>query len=369
MGWAAFGQTAITSGQNVPFRFTARSVPQLLNGPNGFRFTLPENTVYAAVRLQTITPEANIHLLVRRGVDVAGTANAPVFGGRDESLSPNKQVQIGLDSDLAIGADQPYFVALRAPESAAPLAGVLRLEVRTLTSGGTRVEFSGIQEIMLAGQPDGTQHNNASAPTNSPAEPVPVRPGQGIRFEAVGSSFENYRRRQAGPEGDGDTFGGGAGGAFGLSVVSCPPGSVVGVFVGPAINRNLAGQILPLDFGSEIREREVLQPEIQQMFFVGSGLNSEGKPRTYVAPAGATRLYLGRSRTSPTGTGRTLVRVEALEASSLPAGGAANPVRISERPGGVQQPGLRGVQQRRDLRLQHENRCTDWGVSGRDSEP
>ena len=328
MGWAAFAQTPIPPGQNTPFRFAARSVPQLLNGPNGFRFTLPENTVYAVVRLHTITPETNIHLLVQRGVDVAGTANEPVFGGRDESLNPNKQVQIGLDSDLAIGSDQPYFVALRAPESAAPLAGVLRLEVRTLTSGGTRVEFSGIQEIMLAGQPDGTQHNGASAPMNSPAEPVPVRPGQGIRFQAVGNSFENYGGKQAGPEGDGDTFGGGAGGDFGLSSVSCPPGAVVGVFAGPAINRNLGGQILPLDFGSEIREREVLRPELQQMFFVGSGLNSEGKPRTYVVPAGATRLYLGRSRTSPTGTGRTLVRVEALEASAVPATVPANPVRV-----------------------------------------
>lgn len=322
-------QTALPIGENLPFAFAGRSVPQLFNGTNGFRFTLPANTVYAAVRLQAITASTDIQLLVRRGQDIAGTAAQPVSDDRDVSTRRNKRVQVGYDSQLPIASDQPYFVALRASESTDTIAGTLSLDVQTLSPGGTVVEFSGIADLRLAGQPDGVSiGNGALAPLNSPPPPIAVTGGQGIRFQSVGNSTESWSGRPTGPEGEGYDPNSDIG-VFGLSAFQGPPGGVVGVFLGPTVNAGLAGQILPVQFASDTRERLVLRPRIQQVFFIGSGLNSDGLAKTFVAPAGATRLYLGRARTVPTGTGHTTVRVEVIGASAVPPVAPANPLRLS----------------------------------------
>ena len=40
---------------------------------------------------------------------------------------------------------------------------------------------------------------------------------------------------------------------------------------------------------------DTLSPELGQTFFIGSGITTSGKPRTFRVPEGATRLYLGIS--------------------------------------------------------------------------
>ena len=48
-----------------------------------------------------------------------------------------------------------------------------------------------------------------------------------------------------------------------------------------------------LDFSTDAsRDFTTLQPQIKQLFFIGDGQRSDGTPQQFVAPPGATRLFL-----------------------------------------------------------------------------
>ena len=49
-----------------------------------------------------------------------------------------------------------------------------------------------------------------------------------------------------------------------------------------------------LDFSSDAsRDFQSLSPALRQPFFIGDGRNSSGEVQKFVAPGGATRLFLG----------------------------------------------------------------------------
>jgi hypothetical protein len=79
----------------------------------------------------------------------------------------------------------------------------------------------------------------------------------------------------------------------GISDITVPIDSLLGVFLGP-LQPDLNPPPGALDFSlSASRDYLVLNPALQQVFFMGDGLADGGVAQTIVAPLGATRLYLG----------------------------------------------------------------------------
>ena len=82
-----------------------------------------------------------------------------------------------------------------------------------------------------------------------------------------------------------------------------PVDALLGVFLGPGLpTSNPAPGLLNFRdhgvarFGTQVGTHFVtLSPELQQIFFIGDGLTGtgSGSVQTFIAPAGATRLYLG----------------------------------------------------------------------------
>ncbi|OYY93835.1 MAG: hypothetical protein B7Y41_10130 [Hydrogenophilales bacterium 28-61-23] len=82
------------------------------------------------------------------------------------------------------------------------------------------------------------------------------------------------------------------GGENGISDVTVPLSSLVGVFLdGSQPDLSLAPgapdfRLIGLDF-------DALSPELKQVFFIGDGLTSTNAVQQFFIPVGATRLYLG----------------------------------------------------------------------------
>jgi hypothetical protein len=75
-----------------------------------------------------------------------------------------------------------------------------------------------------------------------------------------------------------------------ISDISVPIDSLLGVFLGSSIGSAPSA----LDFSAaSSRDYSSFAPALQQVFFMGDGLKSGNIAQTIVAPAGATRLYLG----------------------------------------------------------------------------
>ncbi|HEX8916772.1 MAG TPA: TadG family pilus assembly protein [Humisphaera sp.] len=78
----------------------------------------------------------------------------------------------------------------------------------------------------------------------------------------------------------------------GIADVRAPINALVGVFLSDDAP-NLTAAPKNLDFSTpESRDFQELKPELKQIFFIGDGLDASGRPQTFVAPKGATRLYL-----------------------------------------------------------------------------
>ena len=151
----------------------------------------------------------------------------------------------------------------------------------------------------LAGMPDGTlgpADNRDNAPTNSPDLVVglPLEGGDILTFAASGGASQGGSNPLVGPDGDpGAIFAHFAGAANGMSDIRGPIAALVGVFLTDAQpDTNLPPA--RLDFSTPAsRDFATLAPELQQVFFIGDGLNGLSQVQNFVTPDGATRLYLG----------------------------------------------------------------------------
>ena len=79
----------------------------------------------------------------------------------------------------------------------------------------------------------------------------------------------------------------------GISGYQGPAGALVGVFLSDAIPAN--NPLDALEFTEEGLGSNFsrLEPQIGQVFFIGDGRSSNGQAQTFVAPANATRLFIG----------------------------------------------------------------------------
>jgi hypothetical protein len=174
---------------------------------------------------------------------------------------------------------------------------VLMLAIAVPASATT---VPGTSDPWLAGMPDGTLSNVGTpepadvAPAQSPVlvTSISITPGTQLQWTATGQV--GHPGDVAGPDGAASVITSHLVGAeHGISNINVPIDALLGVFLG-------AGQpdliLAPgtLDFSS-VASRDYLSlfPILQQVFFMGDGLTSGFAAQTIIAPAGATRLYLG----------------------------------------------------------------------------
>jgi len=190
----------------------------------------------------------------------------------------------------------------------------------------------GISSITLAGQPAGTKDIAASAPFNSPvAAGIVLKAGQAIQVRAVGK-ISNPQAGTAGPEGLLSMAS--TGPVFGLSQITAPESSLVGVFVGDTLNSQAPAG---LDYrNGGLFDTVGLQPALQQVFYIGNGLTSAGEVRTFTVPTGATRLFLGtidRSDEANLNSGSWTAAVNVANSATLPQIGATGVTNAADSGG------------------------------------
>jgi uncharacterized protein (TIGR03437 family) len=195
-------------------------------------------------------------------------------------------------------------VQVRVLDRAAPAA----------TPPGNPVWVHGNAQALLALKPDGSEYNGLLAPWESPIEVgIPLRAGQSLTFHPRGLIAEEARPNgilAAGSSTDIVTLAA----SGGISGIRGPRGALVGVFTGPALERNAAPP--PFEFVPGTDPARV-EPVLQQVFYIGLGLRNDFSPRPIVVPAGASRLFLGvLDPGSATRTGKFLVHVGHLVAEA-----------------------------------------------------
>ncbi len=95
-----------------------------------------------------------------------------------------------------------------------------------------------------------------------------------------------------GPSGNG-SGGSDLAGFGGISGYKGPQGALVGVFLDDSIPVSGSPATLnftPAGLGTNF---DSLEPELAQIFYIGDGIKTDGSFQTFIAPTGATRLFLG----------------------------------------------------------------------------
>lgn len=155
----------------------------------------------------------------------------------------------------------------------------------------------GLSNITLAGAPEGRQIGDDSSPLHSPVEvPFAIAPGQVVQVEASGFVDDRGERSpDTGPDGRAweYAYATETERAFGISRIRGMPGGLIGVFLGPG-PPDLNALPPDTDFSTaSARDQATLRPLLQQPFFMGRGQTSYGEAKKFIAPPGATRLFLG----------------------------------------------------------------------------
>jgi hypothetical protein len=151
----------------------------------------------------------------------------------------------------------------------------------------------------LAGMPNGSTANAGDlAPAQSPVlvTGMSISGGTVLSFSATGSASRGGAEPYSGPDGFQTSYGvdkNWAGAQNGMSSLTAPMQSLIGVFLGPD-QPNLYSPPTGLIFSAAASwDYLTLSPELQQPFYIGDGLTSLGIVQQIIAPSGATRLYLG----------------------------------------------------------------------------
>ena len=355
------GQPAGTTyrGDTVPL-----NAPALVNMPlaagQGLKFTAT-GTVGAYGRQPSIPPEGSLTDVWSTGGSFGiGQISAPalsligVFAGDrvDPRATPPDVVYQTGAQDLELLApllQQPFYIGIgRTTEGAVKTfvvpTGATRLflgvcsnstaqdtgsftatvsTVPVLAPPGNPLRVSGVAQLTLAGQPPGSSYRGDTAPLNSPPQvSLAVAAGQGLRITATGVTGAYDRQPTTPPEGS-LTEAWTTGSAFGIGQITAPALSLIGVFVGDTVDPRATPPDITYEAGGQ--DLEVLTPLLQQPFLVGNGKTPEGKYRTFVAPTGAKRLFLGICANSVArNTGGLMATVTVVPIPAVPG----NPLRV-----------------------------------------
>jgi hypothetical protein len=154
------------------------------------------------------------------------------------------------------------------------------------------LSIGGAHDPFLAGQPDGTSVYYDTAPALSPyLVPMAVRGGDAFHFVGVSGDI-NYVAGGGGPGPEG-SFNTTTPSALGIGGYTMPATALLGVFLPETTNAGTAPTALDFStLGS--RDFATLSPELFQIFFIGDGLRNDlASVQEFIAPSGATRLFLG----------------------------------------------------------------------------
>lgn len=287
-------QTKLTSG--VPVQFVINTnFAIVLNASNGYVIPIPPDPIALEVKVELAPFTSAVYVFVRCGKDIGGANdNDPVYDTIGSTANGVATVVLNRPNG---GADGSCYIAMepRATGAAGSTGGRLTATVKPFPKG-TPVNVSSLGSIFLAGQPGGAKLGTLSVPSNSPAQvPISLTPGQGLNILAAGlitapgqfggippngASFVPFGTPAPGP----------IDGAFGLSGVLAPYVSLLGVFVGDSVDSTTTP--FGIAFRGDIGGAPAYYPLLQQVFYVGNGVNFDGQPRVFVVPPGATRLFL-----------------------------------------------------------------------------
>lgn len=333
LGFQAQSQTLLNNGQTIPVVIEPSTANQLLNAGRGYRIPVPADAVRVSIRYESFTPGVAVELHARSGSDVVAAANNAVTA--DVS-------SVGVTADKRIAVQvfngDSVYVALRAPASAARAIGRITATIHTMPADGVSVTIPSISQLMLAGAVDGTRYgyDGDSSPLSSPVS-IPVASGQALQIVARGRVedivFTGNLLRFRGPwSPDGraqvSDFAAYMDGINGLGRFQGRIGALIGIFTGDSLVPRLSPYAYSFtnDAGLSV---PVLRPNLQQPFHVGSGLTPDDLLRTIVAPAGATKLYLGVAGfvNSSSGAFRAVIRNVAAPTQNR----IGSPVRVASR--------------------------------------
>ncbi|HEX4125911.1 MAG TPA: Tad domain-containing protein [Tepidisphaeraceae bacterium] len=172
----------------------------------------------------------------------------------------------------------------------------------------------------LSGMSNGSEASNTNphnspdyAPAESPTNSgLSITSGQSVNFAAISGTATNdpgdTSYQPDGEDGEGtapDNIGhnnisGSESGDYtagfnnenGIADANIPINALVGVFLGPS-QPSTSDTPANLDFSSTTsRNFTTLYPALQQVFFIGDGQTDGGATQNFIAPDGATRLYL-----------------------------------------------------------------------------
>jgi hypothetical protein len=198
---------------------------------------------------------------------------------------------------------------IRSVCAAASLALAAAMGLLDRASAGT-FNVPGTSNPFLAGMPAGSICcAGDSAPAESPVFAGVATAGETFTFTDVTGRINIAGGTPNTPPDGGSRFGTprNEGGLTSINDIAgfyrMPGGALLGVFLGPGLpTSNPAPDLLNFrDHGVGLLGTTVgthfakLSPELQQVFFIGDGLTEtgSGSVQTFIAPAGATRLYLG----------------------------------------------------------------------------
>jgi len=160
-------------------------------------------------------------------------------------------------------------------------------------------------EINPANSPD--YAGTAEDPMQSPiAVAMTVNPGDPLSFNSIsGTARHDPNLAYYEPDGETDqvghnnlttdydtSFGPQLYSENGIADMVAPINALVGVFLNDNAP-NTSPTPATSDYSTDAeRNFSTLQPQLKQLFFIGDGLQDDGTPQTFVAPPGATRLFL-----------------------------------------------------------------------------
>ena len=205
-------------------------------------------------------------------VDLRPEENAPAF-----TCDPAPVAVVGLPYTSRLCATDPD------PGDSLTFAGDAAVEVIV----------PGTANPWLAGYPDGSTHAGGDrVPENAPVQVrLPLVPGQALTFAATGGTSYTSSCCSSGPDGSG---GGGHGAQNGYGGLTTNWNALIGVFTGPEVPADPATPPDSLDFSTAAsRNQPVIAPDVEQVFFIGDGLTTDGVVQQIVVPEGATGLHLG----------------------------------------------------------------------------
>ena len=148
----------------------------------------------------------------------------------------------------------------------------------------------------LAGMPDGSMAGNGFdvAPDQSPIEVkgILIKPNEILTFSVTGG-VAHGPFQLVGADGETNVVSRVPGVENGIADITAPFDALIGVFLDDSAPSNFPPPAA-LDFSNaSSRDFASLYPQLRQPFFIGDGKDSFGGVQQFIAPVGATRLFLG----------------------------------------------------------------------------